>query len=555
MVQQCTHTFTPEYPDFLDYAVEGTDDEKRNRWVLDESVPGVEDGTWSCPHDSVPDEEKCPFHLPVEDRPADVDATAEFLDRLESVAGIDDRYERRRHVQFVDATFESFDVSGEILDSGITHYLNLSHAEIHDADLTHTKVRQPIRFAHAQFVGTSRLRSATFEGKVCMRNVTFSGSVRLRGAVFQRSFVARHGTFEDEVQFWFTRFDKHAIFKDADFYEYAYFKAVDFDNYVRFSEARFHDDAWFELAEFGDDADFEQTRFDGEHSFIDAEFERTTNFSGITAAGPMDLSGASIEELQILPDGIREATQYVDLSESVVESGELSQPPEGDILYDFERATLGEVEMTTPNDEPIIDHIRLVRTSFDRFEFENDDMDPQAAGWNIHDVFDESLLPERRRGLLSAETLLDTYLKAKNGAKEAGNTTAVGAFYYKEMTYRRKHLSELITTGDGDGLRTAFDWVRNSSLMVVMGYGEYPLRIVGSSMATVLAFAAVYTQLQDISLTDSVLFSFQSFITFIVGSPPQDTSQLMAALSAFEGFTGAFFIALFVYAFTRKLNR
>lgn len=557
MSEQCVHTFTPDYPEFRDYAYMGSDGEKRRRWLLGDSVPGVEEGTWSCPHDVVPGYSKCPFHLPPQERPPDLHVTAEFLQQIEAAQQLKTQTARRRKVQFIDATFESFDIAGEDLDTGSGHYINLAHATISDPDLTNTRVRQPIRFAHTTFEGTSRFRDAMFGGNVGMRNATFLGPVRFRGATFNGPFNARHATFVDDAYFWYTIFRRHAVFQDVDFQKYAYFRGVDFDNYARFSQAHFHDEAWFKLGEFGDDADFIDTQFDGPHSFIDAEFDRTTNFSGVQAAGPMDLSGATLETLQMTPDEIGTDTQYVDLSESVIKEGQLGQPEDGSILYDAKRATLGDVAVTTPGNESVIDHIRLIATNFDGFEFESDDLDPETAGWRIHTVFDESVLLGDDRETLSPETLRETYLKAKNGARQAGNTAAAGHFYYKEMHYRRKHLADLVLSNEGDGARTGFAWLRNSVLWGVTGYGEYPLRVIGSSVAIAMGFAGLYGLFGEGegSVSNLVLFSFQSFITFIVGSPPQETTQAVATLSIIEGFTGAFFIALFVYTFTRRLNR
>lgn len=554
---QCSHTFSPDYPDFREYKRSGDDDDNRNRWLLDEGVPGVEDGTWSCPHEVVTGFDKCPFHLPVADRPSDLDVTAEFLQRIEASKELDSRTAKRRTLQFIDATFESFDIAGEILDPDTNYGINLAHATLAGVNLTDTRVNQQIRFSHAKFEGPSHFRNAQFNGFIGMRDAEFYGPTRFRGATFERPFNIKHGTFHDDVYFWYTVFRRHANFRDVDFHGYAYFRGVDFDNYARFSQARFRDDAFFKLGEFGDDADFIDAQFDGPHSFIDAEFSRTTDFSGVTASGPMDLSGATLETLEMTPDRIESATQYVDLSGSVIEAGELGQPNKGAILYDATQATLGNVAVTTPRDEPVIEHIRLLSTDFDGFEFENDDMDPETAGWQLHTVFDSSLLPEERRVRPSPAALRETYLKAKNGAKQVGNTEAAGHFYYKEMTHRRKHLADLVKSGQGDGLQTGFAWLRNMTLNIVTGYGEHPLRVIGTSVGAVIGFAALYDLVggADTSVIDSTLFSFQSFITFIVGSPPQDTTQVVAVISSVEGFLGAFFIALFVYAFTRRLDR
>lgn len=557
MNKRCSHTLSPEYPEFPDYAHKGDDGEERSGWLLSEDVPGVEDGTWSCPHDAVSGFDKCPFHLPVSDRPPELDVTAAFLQHIKDAQELDTLVARRRKVQFIDATFDSFDIAGEVLDTEAAHVINLSHATIRDADLTQTRVRQPIRFAHTTFEGPARFRSATFDGYVGMKNAEFRHPARFKGATFNRPFSARHATFAKEAYFWHTVFREYGTFRDVDFEGYAYFRGVDFEKYARFSQAYFQDEAWFKLAEFGDDADFIDTQFDGAHSFIDAEFERTTDFSNVRASGPMDLSGAKLETLSMTPEKIESQAQYVDLSDSIINHGQLSQPDDGQILYDATGATLGDVAITTQGGEAAAQYIRLVATNFDGFEFESDDMDPEATGWQIHTVFDESMLPEDRRGPLAPEVLRETYLKAKNAAKQVGNTTAAGHFYYKEMRYRRKHLAELTRSGEANRLRTGFNWFRNSVLCVLTGYGEYPLRVVGSSVGIILGFAGLYQVLAttETAVTESILFSAQSFITFILGSPPQETNGVIATLSLSQGFIGAFFIALFVYAFTRRLNR
>lgn len=553
----CSHEFSPAYPDFPSYKHIGSDNKKRSRWLLSDDVPGVEDGTWSCPHDAVSGFDKCPFHLSASERPSELSVTAEFLRRLSEAQNLETRHDRRRKVQFIDAEFDDFDVAGEVLDTGAAHYINLAHATINNINLTNTRIRPPIRFSHVTFEGESQFQNATFDGFVEMRNATFSDPIRLKGAVFNRPLSARHSTFIDDAYFWHTIFKQYADFRDTEFQGYAYFRGIDFERYVRFSQAHFHNKAVFKLGEFGDDADFIDTRFDKAHSFTNAEFRRTTDFSGVRTSGPMDLSGAELQRLEIEPEEIDSDTQYIDLSDSVVKAGELGQPKEGRVLYDAERATLGDVAVTTPNDDSVVENVRLVSTNFDGFEFESDDMSPEATGWEIHSVFDESLLPEGRSKPLSSKTLRETYLKAKNGAKQVGNNVAAGHFYYKEMVYRRKYTAELAQSGEANRARTTVDWVRNSALWIVTGYGEYPLRVVGSSIGVILGFAGIYQlyATDDTSIIESILFSAQSFITFIVGSPPQEATQIVATVSILQGFIGAFFIALFVYAFTRRLNR
>ncbi|OYR85698.1 hypothetical protein DJ72_03800, partial [Halorubrum distributum] len=53
---------------------------------------------------------------------------------------------------------------------------------------------------------------------------------------------------------------------------------------------------------------------------------------------------------------------------------------------------------------------------------------------------------------------------------------------------------------------------------------------------------------------EALTFSFQSFISFVLG-PPGTTTLTQEITSAVEGFIGAFLIALFVFTFTRRIHR
>jgi hypothetical protein len=107
----------------------------------------------------------------------------------------------------------------------------------------------------------------------------------------------------------------------------------------------------------------------------------------------------------------------------------------------------------------------------------------------------------------------------------------------------------------GDGTR----WIRNVSLAVVTGYGEHPDRVLYSSIGMILGFTAIYPivlapPFAGSRLIGYLVFSLQSFVTFLLGSPP-DTPLVGEVLTAIEGFLGAFLIALFVFTMTRQIRR
>ena len=71
-------------------------------------------------------------------------------------------------------------------------------------------------------------------------------------------------------------------------------------------------------------------------------------------------------------------------------------------------------------------------------------------------------------------------------------------------------------------------------------------------------FSYVYWNVEPLGaeygVLEALVFSFQSFVSFVLG-PPEGASLLAEALSAVQGFLGAFLIALFVFTFTRRIHR
>ncbi|MCY4730391.1 pentapeptide repeat-containing protein [Natronomonas gomsonensis] len=161
--------------------------------------------------------------------------------------------------------------------------------------------------------------------------------------------------------------------------------------------------------------------------------------------------------------------------------------------------------------------------------------------------------------------LESTYRKAKNGADESGNSTAAGRFFERQMRNRRRNHAKLALDGDLSGPARALkttEWLRNAVLSVATGYGERPWRVIVSSVGVIGFYGLVYWQLirpsfdvPNPSPVEYFVFSAQSFITFVVGPPPAATSFWLRAVTASEGFVGAFFIALFVFALTRRVHR
>lgn len=146
-------------------------------------------------------------------------------------------------------------------------------------------------------------------------------------------------------------------------------------------------------------------------------------------------------------------------------------------------------------------------------------------------------------------------------AEHEGIFTLSGYFIQKELTMRRLQLP-----------RYSMKRIISKMVDIFCGYGEAPLRIIGLSMAIILACAIIYaftglsfqdsvqavsaeqTLEQNLSLfASSLYYSVVTFTTLGYGDfTPVGISRAIAAI---EAFTGSFTIALFVVVFVKKMTR
>ena len=148
-----------------------------------------------------------------------------------------------------------------------------------------------------------------------------------------------------------------------------------------------------------------------------------------------------------------------------------------------------------------------------------------------------------------------TYLEARKGTDDVGDSTTAGQFFIHEARVRRRrHLSRGRYARYGSNL--LFD--------LVAGYGERPGRPFMASVLTVLVFAGIYRGLwvtvpETASPTYSgpfgeLLLSVAAFTAFVLGDV--DVAPLaIRTVAAIEAFLGAFLIALFVFTLTRSVRR
>jgi hypothetical protein len=261
--------------------------------------------------------------------------------------------------------------------------------------------------------------------------------------------------------------------------------------------------------------------------------------------------------------------KLISLRGSQINAGTLGQPPgdDNDVIYDLTDATLGNVLIGSKNGDRAFEHIRINNTSFDGFDFSNHRNELTACDWNIHTPA-ESGDKNTNRYNSDLET---TYLKAKNGANEVGDSRAASEFFQKEMFYNRRQKGEHALDSNENGLtrvRAAGLWIANWFLGLISGYGEKPWRVIGTSVFVVAIFAVGFTiwpnsesNLSYSNLVENLTLSIGSFVSLVLNggtllnTDTRSIGSLVGLTAGIEAFIGAFLIALFVFTLTRSMRR
>lgn len=483
---------------------------------LDDDELG-DDGHWHCDREAQGDSDLCLFHLP----PSEKDATTVrdgFLERITERGAA--------AKQFVGARFGPFDLHREVVACADNHEIDLRHAQFEaKQNWQYAIVRQPITFAGATFAARPDFLETTFERSVAFDAARFDATAQFVETTFAASFMA-----------YKTRFSV------ADFHR------AQFEDRADFSESRF-EKANFREGTFGGITRFDLTVF--EHgSFTGASFENYVYFDGATLPETFKIKQAEIDELLSLEDvTLADGCCWVDMAGASIAAGRLYLPEDGTLAYDLTNATMGAVSLTDgePRDS-LLDHYRFQNTTFEGFDFGAYRSVLHEAGWRLHEVCHVGSLEEQPQPLSTGEKET-TYLKAKNGANEIGETKAAAEFFRHEMLNRRKQYLP-----DAPG-----KWIANALLDVTAGYGERPSRVVGVSVGTILAFGGVFALLRSEPLYDTpvgyLVLSLQSFITLVLGGAEDVGGPWIRLLAQIEGFVGAFLIALFVFTLTRSIHR
>lgn len=490
-----------------------------------------------CPRPATSDHDRCVFHLsPAERREAEIGDAAL---RSAFLADVDDDPARR---EYVDAHLEGLDLSTLVIDGSDVGTIAFRSVSIDGTlDLSGSVLRHPV------VVEDSRIDRVDLSGSSFEMDVTIEGTTV--GGASATCLRARRGAFERNLELHDTRLTGGVEFA-----------ACRVRDWLDFDGVTVEGGAHFQNLSFGR-AQFVATTFEAGAGFDDAAGDSAT-FDGVrTGDGArIDLTGASIELLRVYPD----APLQCRLRDATVSAGRLDQPADAVARYDLTGATVGDVALDCGPES--FDRYRFYRTRFDGFAFPAYRDVLRANRWRLHEYVGTTEHDDDTEGLEG------TYLEARKGAAESGDSETASMFFVREMRYRRQRYAA--HAGDAAyspahrtdaGLR----WLTNAFLDGVAGYGERPQRTAALALAVVLGSALTYPATGGLTSGDGIVryathgpaaaldglyFSVVTFATLGLGDvhPVSDAGRFLVAS---EGLAGAFLTAVFVFSLGRRVTR
>lgn len=407
----------------------------------------------------------------------------------------------------------------------------------------------------------SYFKDATFEGPFDLY-AAFTGSARFNGARFRDRFDF-YGRVDADAHFPRATFEGPATF----FRPGEEGRATRFYQLANFDGASFEDVADFTRVEFVGSADFEGTTFEEVAQFDETRFERRTRFVDVTFTDTLRFRDAVFTGTPVFEPAPLSTRRVIEFTQAHLSAGRVDVEPGDPVVFDLTRAVVGEVDVEGLADGSVFDHLVVNRTDFEGFDFSNHRLELARRDYAVHDTAvetagrDTGVAADGGTSSMTAEDLEVTYLKAKNGAKAIDENEAVSQFFLREMRYRRRRHLQAMRTADSlrGRIRAAGRAVTNFVMGGTCGFGERPWRVVAASVGVVALFAVVYgivgapTSYEPAPIGYAIL-STETFVALVLGSP-QITNPSVNLLTSIEAFSGAYFIALFVFTLTRSIRR
>ncbi len=562
--------------------------------------------SWTCPHESTTDSEYCPFHA--SDASPD-DVRAAFQTALAT--------QDEDTNSFIGATLPDLGLANEYIDT--TAPIDLRAVTFTESlNLEDSRFDVPIRFEGSRFQKRLELDDTLFSREVSFYGTSFNGVVEGNGTRFEQktSFIGAefsysllltsNTVFADDVFFTGATFQSAADFNNATMSGQAFFRDVAFHGRTSFDRAVFRDDARFAAATFTGSVSFEHAhshgvlqfgatginqRFDAatfdcplalEHTtcersvyFVDctftapttltkSTFEDTVDLSGTTLNDGLDISRSEFTDLILIPTQVDESFLLTG-DGTTLAAGVIQQPPTGGLFCTFEQATIGDIEFraTASTDDSTsrldLSQVRFIDTTFDGFDFTSYRTGLKKA-WTLDQFDTANPFEEADRKPVKREL---TFMRAKSGANDIGDNRAASRFFTKEMRARGDRHKQNMHANHS--IRAAGRYLGNQAFRYSSNYAENPVRVLGLSVLTIGVFAVLYaigfqlgnhpTPYTNTLGIGYLLLSGESFVSLVHSPAATLPSTPLRALAIFEGFTGAFTIAFFLFTLTRAVHR
>jgi uncharacterized protein YjbI with pentapeptide repeats len=394
----------------------------------------------------------------------------------------------------------------EQIEHGDFNFEGYHFPRIDFSKIVRREFKKAVNFDRAYFHGTTFFSRCRFEA-VAFISADFSGHIDFKNAKFSERAEFSGAKFHGGADFSNAHFLDAVVFFDAEFYGSADFDSAKFSDNAFFRHTRFSSTTSFTGAEFSGNADFMGTMFSDYVTFIATKFSCKVLFYETQFLGFVDFLNASfLDEVDFT---------MATFSENVVFSKVLM----GDLTIDFSFSVF--------HRELFVDEIQWSRKSY-RLKIEKTDLESAIRNYHI-----------LRKVFLSM-----------------GHYRVAGELFYNEMACRRKLLSlKSIRVSRPRGFWKDFgDWLWMQIFYCTCGFGERPLRVVGTSLATIFLFALAYSFLTSASIITAIYLSLDCFVT-LAAFQPDTIPFAFRWLTYLEAGLGIALTSLFLVVFTRKMAR
>lgn len=349
-------------------------------------------------------------------------------------------------------------------------------------------------------------------------------------------------------------------------------------NWINLSQCEFNYNLRFTDCEFANGFEFEYQS----EVYMDHIDSGRITFAGAEIYGDIYLHHSDIEHITYTRADIHESIRFLAVDfgnfdrypvdeefhdtsiyfeNCTIDTGRLGVPEDGSWNYVIYESTLGDISFEYfRDDDNLFNYVDIEDTSFDGFNMSDyrAHLDPH---WKIHG---SDQMKSRYES---------TYHRAKQGAKQQGDTTAISGFFINEMRCRRDRYNKTASNASSYISRMWWKYKEYSNTVYDVGaeYGENPKRILGMSILYILIFAMlfplvgfknnqsglVYRYSLDgniANIWDSIYFSVVTFTTLGHGDyqPIGFWSQLLTGI---ESFGGVVLTAFLVFVLGRKVSR